>query len=302
MLPALAQDSNILMPVSEIEQRLKYEPFEIFKLQGSRYESDLTKRVILKWPNNVYLQAKWKRAAPGGWADNNEPRYEIAAYQLQKLFLEPEEYVVPPTVGKCLPVSQYKMIEPGVDPTFKNTSSVYFVLQYWLEQVSPDEIFNKDRFDEDPRYARHLANMNILSYLIEHKDSNVGNFLISTDPENPRVFAVDNSLAFGSAESNRGTRWRKIRVNRLPQSTIDKLRKISRENLHATLGIVEQYEIREYGRLVPIPPTENLNPDKGVRTSDKVIQFGLTAYEIDQVYDRLQNLLEGVDSGKYETF
>jgi hypothetical protein len=58
--------------------------------------------------------------------------------------------------------------------------------------------------------------MNILSYLIEHKDSNVGNFLISKDATNPRVFAVDNSYAFGSPESDRGHDWRFIRVKRLP--------------------------------------------------------------------------------------
>lgn len=301
VLPGLAQDSNILYPIADIEHRLRYEPFEIFKIRGSRFEGDVTKRVIIRCPDDIYMQVKWKRAASGGWAQNNEPRYELAAYELQKLFLEPEEYVVPPTVARCWPIEQYQRLEEQVEPTFKHTSSVLFVLQYWLEQVRADKIYDKKRFQGDPVYARHLANMNILSYLVEHKDSNIGNFLVSTDPENPRVFAVDNSLAFSSLESNRGVEWKRMRVKRLPKATVERLRKIGKQDLHKTLGVVAQFEI-ENGQLRPVAAAENLNERKGVRRSDQTVQFGLTASEIQRVYDRLQRLLKRVDSGKIATF
>ncbi|MFQ6113772.1 MAG: hypothetical protein ACE5NG_06735, partial [bacterium] len=95
---AIAQDSNILLPIEEIEQRLTYEPFEIFRFRDSRFRGDITKRVILRYFDGTVIQVKWKRSERGGWAPNNEPRYEVAAYKLQKLFLNPEEFVVPPTV------------------------------------------------------------------------------------------------------------------------------------------------------------------------------------------------------------
>src|SRR5688500_11840023 len=43
------------------------------------------------------FRAKWKPSAEMGEGFNNQPRKELAAHELQKLFLEPHEYVVPPT-------------------------------------------------------------------------------------------------------------------------------------------------------------------------------------------------------------
>ena len=86
--------------------------------------------------------------------------------------------------------------------------------------------------------------MNILSYLSKHKDSNVGNFLISIDPDNPRVFTVDNSLAFSSLESNRGTAWQKVRVKRLPKKTIERLKLINKTDLEDALSVVAQFEVQ----------------------------------------------------------
>ncbi len=297
-----AQGGNFLHPIPEIERRLKYEPLEIFRMRGSRWEDDWTKRAILKWPDGVYMQVKWRRAPSGGWDENNEPRYEVAAYRLQTLFLEPAAYVVPPTVTRAWPVGRYRReVEKGVKPTFKNTQSVLFLLQYWLEQVGMENVFDKKRFDRDSTYAYHFANMNLLTHLIDHKDANIGNVLISTEPNNPRVFAVDNSMAFRSPESDRGTEWRRLKVNRLPAPTIERLRQLRKTDLEEALGVVEQYEIRD-GQLVPVPPTQNLARDKGVRRQGNVIQLGLTQAEINDVYDRLQRLLKRVDQGRIKTF
>ncbi len=298
---ALAQDSNFLHPIDFIEQRLQYEPFEIFRLRDSRFEGDVTKYAILKWPDTTYMRVKWKKALPGGAGQNNEPRYEIAAYELQKFFLVEESYVVPPTMGRSLPLEQYLKVEKDAQPTFKNTDCVFFVLQYWLENVTQEAVFDKKRAEKDSAYARHLGNVNILSYLIKHKDANVGNFLISKDEKNPRVFAVDNSLAFMSLESNRGVEWQHIRVKRLPANTVAKLRKITKAQLIEELQTVAEFEIKD-GQLIPAEITPCLNPKKGVRITDERVQFGLTRHEIKLVYNRLQRLLARIDKGKIETF
>jgi hypothetical protein len=146
-----------------------------------------------------------------------------------------------------------------------------------------------------------MGNLNILSYLIRHSDSNVGNFLVSVDTGNPRAFAVDNGVAFGSSESARGTAWREIRVPSIPAASVERLRAITEEDLELALGVLLQFEIRE-GVVVPVPPGENLRTFQGVRRDDDVIQFGLTENEIAATYDRLERLLRDVDRGRVTTF
>ena len=291
------QDSNILYPIAEIEQKLEYEDFEIFKIQDARFPQDKVKRATLKWPDG-YMQVKWKRAPKGGHASNNAPRYEIAAYQIQKLFLVEPEYVVPPTVGRSMSLDEYLKlgIETQVYPTFKD-SVVFFVLQYWLSQVSNKNVYDKGRFKRDSTYARNMQNMNIFSYLIRHNDSNIGNFLISKDSQNGRVFVPDNGLAFDSRESRRGHYWRDLRFKEFPERTIQRLRKISKTTLKNTLGVVAQYEFQK-NLLIPVKHTDNLDPEKGVRISEEIVQFGLTQREIDDINDRLIELLKKVDAGK----
>lgn len=298
--PVNASDENFTLPVKEIEEKLTRENFEVLQMRGARFENDATKRALLKF-DNALIQVKWKKAARGGEAVNNQPRYELAAYELQKLFLDPEDYVVPPTAVRCLPIGRYPKTESRASPTFKNTSYVFFALQYWLENVSNKFKFDKKRFKSDPTYARFIGNLNIFTYLIKHSDSNVGNFLISVAPSDPRVFVVDNGLAFGDIVSDRGFVWRDIRVKRLPNETIERLRNITQADLENTLGVVAQFGAVD-GHLIPTLATQNLNGKKGVRQKDGVIQFGLTSREIKRVYSRLKKLLQRVDSGKIKTF
>jgi len=84
---SLAQDSNFLLPIKEIERRFQFEDLDIFRFKDVRLKNNSVKRTILRWSDGSYTQAKWKRAPRGGHITNNAPRYEIAAYQFQKLFL-----------------------------------------------------------------------------------------------------------------------------------------------------------------------------------------------------------------------
>lgn len=299
--PAFAQDANILMPVSEVEARMRADSFQVLHMRGSRAEQDRTQRVTLGFPDSVAIVVKWAKAPARGELFNNQPRYEAAAYEFQKLFLDEAEFVVPPTIIRSLPLSFYRTLQSDAAPTFGQTSSVVVVLQYWLTQVEPLARTDDKRFDSDSLYARHLANTNVFSYLIKHSDSNVGNFLISSVASNPRVFAVDNGVAFGHETGDRGTAWRELRVKRVPASTIERLRKITPEDLEKTLGVIAQFEVRN-GELVTVEPGENLGPRRGVRNTKGVIQFGLTRFEINDIETRIRRLLERVDEGKLPTF
>ena len=66
----------------------------------------------------------------------------------------------------------------------------------------PDSIFEPERFESDPQYAANLGRFNLLTYLVEHQDGRAGNFLVSEEPEDRRVFAVDNGIAFDAPVKN----------------------------------------------------------------------------------------------------
>ena len=297
----VAQDSNMIYPVSMIEQRLLRDTFRILEVRGSRRVGDRTQRVTISFADSIVMITKWGAAPRNGEEFNNQPRYEVAAYDIQKLFLNEDDYVVPPTIMRAFDAPWFNAIKPDVSATFGNTNSIIAVVQFWLSNVRGDSVFDLKRFDRDTVYARHLGNLNILTYLIKHNDANAGNVLVSANTVNPRMFAVDNGVAFGIEESDRGTEWRDLRVPRIPAYTVERLRKITREELDRTLGTVAEYEIRDK-QLFAVEPTENFSKGRGVRRKDNRIQFGLTKLEIDGVEQRLKNLLKRVDDGKLKTF
>jgi hypothetical protein len=298
---ATTRDANVLFPIPVIEQRMRFDSLVVIDVRGSRAEGDRTQRVVLTYPDSSTMLIKWAKSAPGGSAFNNEPRYEIAAYELQKLFLDEDDYVVPPTLARAVPVDWFRRFDPEATPTFDDVNSVVLVMQYWLSSVTNEGFWDRKRFDTDTLYARYLANFNILTHLIRHSDSNSGNFLISQYDGKPRVFSVDNGVSFRSDESNRGFEWRELRVNRLPRATVERLRAITPEDLQRTLGVVAHFD-RAGDQLVLGQPGENFNPGRGVRRSPAAVQFGLTASEIRDVENRLRRLLQRVDQGRIQVF
>jgi hypothetical protein len=296
-----AQDSNIPESIEKIEKMLYEEAFEIRAARPVRYKNDPAKSGMYVTPDSAYFRVKIMAAPLGGEAFNRQPRYELAAYLLQKMFLDPPDYVVPPTAVRSMPLKSYRQLEEGAEATFDQTSSVIVTVQYWLNNVTAEDFYDKKRVASDSVYARCLGNFNIFTYLADHKDVNPGNYLISKDPSKPRVFAVDNGVAFGSEQSDRGTEWRNIRVNRLPKKPLERLRNIRLEDLDAALGVTAQFQVVN-GFLSETKPTGNLDPSRGVRKSGNVIQLGLTKAEIKDIYLRIQNLLKKVDDGKIELF
>ena len=296
-----AQDLNIHFPPDSIESMLRDREFEILDWADTRFSGDRTQRVALRFVDSTLMLAKWAKAPRGGrGVFNNRPRYEIAAYEFQKLFLDESEYVVPPTVARCVSVDQYPDMGHWPGATFDDTRSVLVVLQYWLWNVTAKDIWDKSRFESDSVSARHFANLDLFTYLILHSDSNGGNVLISSVTSNPRLFAVDNGVAFSRRErSDRGARWRGLRVKSLPRKTLERLRSITREQLERRLGVVAQFR-RSGDELVSETPTESLDPSKGFRRSVDTVQLGLTRREIGQIWNRIRKILKKVDEGKIE--
>jgi hypothetical protein len=295
-----ATDVNIPVPAEALERRFATEPFSIVAAENSRpqIQGDITLKAEISFSGNPPVEVKLRRAEPGAEDPNNRPRYELAAYELQKLFLEPAEFVVPPTVLRTIPVAALLPYVKDVRPTFRGSEDVLVVLQYWLQEVKMvADAYSAHLFAADAGYARHVGQLNVLTYLIEHGDANLGNFLVSRSESSPHVFSVDNGIAFAFNDSERGNTWSRLRVPKLPADTVDRLRRVTRDDLQRRLGVLVQWRLVD-GHWVAEPPGENLGPQRGVRQQDGIVQLGLTEAEIAQVDRRRTKLLEAVDEGR----
>lgn len=253
------------------------------------------------------FHVKAKSLLPGqldGW--NASARKEVAAYQIQLLFLDPIDFVVPTSTMRCVRLEVWRKAFPDSQPTIPGTQCVLVNFSMWLNDLTvPDVLYDEERFLEDPNYAYRLAQFNLLIYLIEGRDLRKGNALVSKHDADRRVFAIDNGISFGPWFYNwfnpSSYRWQRITVPALPRATVDRLRALKREDLDA-LATVLHFVPDEEDVLRRIAPGAPFDPDEGVRLDNTRLQFGLTRSEIDDVWQRIENLLEDVDEGKIGSF
>ena len=289
------------LPPGVLEARLPDEPLVILEAVGGVGGVMGVKKLSVRLGSDEEpIALKWKEAPPGdadGW--NNTPRKELAAYEIQKWFLEPADYVVPTTVVRCLPLEVYGPIDATPRPNLSGTRCVTGALTVWINDVGiPDELFDPARFSDDPHYRHHMANFNLLTYLIEHEDGRDGNFLVSDHPEERRIFSVDNGVAFGARVKNWFVpNWHKIRVPSLRRETIEKLRTVTPENIER-LGVLVELRVDADGILRPVPAESNLDPSEGARSGKGWLQLGLDEDELEDLAERLEKLLARVDAGK----
>jgi hypothetical protein len=265
----------------------------------------------------IVFRAKWRPLTSGSLT--NDPRKELGAYAVEKLFLEPHEYVVPPTAGHCFPLGEYrKVVDSSAGPTFpeQGVSCVYGILGYWLENVdkpknaqeegiwAKNDIFDEHVFEKNGAYRKSVADLNVLTYLIRHGDAHDEQFLISKDRQSPRVYSVDNSIAFQSIKNPMllfREDWSHIQVPAVSKQSVARLREVSKDSW-ASLEVIEQYEKRGT-ELVAVPSKGIIGPrDEGLRWIGVGLQIGLTEGEVAGVRDRMKDLLDNVKKGDVKTF
>lgn len=296
---ATAQDANIAHPVAELERLLSAQTMVIQGAEISRPKAkgDITLRAEASFDGSPPLRVKLRKSEPGAETFNNVPRYDLAAYELQKLFLDPAEYVVPPTALRMVDRAEFARYSPDVKRTFAPADQVLAVVQYWLEDIKViADVYDAGRFAADPVYARHIGQLNVLTHLVQHRDSNAGNFLIGRAETGARVFSIDHGVAFASTDSDRGMLWREMRVARLPEDTVARLRAITPQLLESRLGVLAQWRL-DGQAWVPVPPGPNLAARRGVRRSGADLQMGLTTAEIQAIQRLLGRLLDRIDRG-----
>ena len=295
------------MPVAELERMLADDPLKIVSADKSRPKApgDITSKAEVSFGGREPFRVKLRRSDPGAEGFNNVPRYDLAAYAIQRLLMDPNEFVMPPTALRMIPVAEFKSLpRPRRRETDLQGRRRGAVCRAVLaaERHEPSRTFyDLSSFDTDAVYARHIGQLNVFTYLIEHRDSNQGNFLISKAEQGPRVFSIDHGVAFASLDSDRGTAWLELRVDRLPKDTVERVRRAHKDELTAKLGVLGQWELRD-GHYVPVSLTANMGANRGVRIRDGVVQMGLTREEISAVARQVKRLLNKVDRGKVQVY
>ena len=303
--PSTVAPANWPAPPDEIERRLEAEPFELREVASAGGGTTGALKLTLFFPQHGDTIAfKWK-AVPAGNADglNNVPRKEVAAYLLQRWFLDPPDYVVPTTALRCLPLEMLRSHGVAAEPSLPGTRCVLGVLSVWLEQVTvPERVFEPALFASDAQYAANVGRFNLLTYLIEHEDGRAGNVLVSKAPEDRRVFAIDNGIAFGATVKNWFVpNWNVIRIPAVPHLEIERLRRVGRDEIDR-LGVVTELRADADGMLEVVPPGPNHDPERGARVAQGWLQLGLTRSELDGLEARLHELLARVDRGELPLF
>jgi hypothetical protein len=252
----------------------------------------------------VVFRAKWRLQSSEDLV--NEPRKELAAYAVQKLFLDDEQMVVPPTAPHCFPLAEYRRFDREAAPSFHGIDCVLGFASYWLESAETvssarkhgllpegSGIMDHQLFEQDPSYSTSVAHSNLLTYLINHGDAHAEQFLLERTPRGLRAYVVDNSIAFLSAKNPMlvfRQDWSHIQVPRLPRRAIERLSKLTHEDF-GRLGTVVELErnarqLRNVSGAVPSPSDGSTMSWNGSR-----LRIGLTTAEIALVESRVHELL-----------
>lgn len=290
---------------SKIESLFSTTDYQIESVEEAGGGTTRPKKIVYAFPGrSERVTVKWKGVPLLLDGINNSPRKEMAAWVAQKSFLDPSDYVVPLSFFECIPLSEFDEYDLGIGSPLGDARCDLGLASVWLVDVTlPDPLYDPERFARDFVYARHMANFNLTTYLIAHHDGREGNFLVSKDDRVRRVFAIDNGVAFGGIFYNWFVpNWNDIRVAGLPRESVERLRALTESDMHRMLGVVAQIELNDEGIYMRVEPGANLDPDDGVRREGGIIQFGLTEDEIEDVWERIEELIEDVDEGDIQVF
>lgn len=300
------------LPLQVLEDKIRNQPFDILQAKATAHGSTSAVQFDIQFRDCTVIKAKWRSSPRGARRYNNDPRREIASYRFQKLFLEPADYVVPVTAAVCIPIADLARIGLNLEPQNAEVNCIFGPIAVWLKNVKIVANFlARDRFErsatgqESRDYARAYANLNIFTYLIRHSDGRKGNFLVSTVPGQTHIFSIDNSLAYEGIGNPRPfiPQWHKLKVDKLPRETVERLRRITPDQLSRELGVVYEFSLNEDGSVTHKTPFfANLNPTQGLRRRGKIVQIGLTDREIGKIAKRLRRLLERIDKGEIQLF
>ena len=300
--PRVVRGMPLSLPAPTEAKMLERERFELRSLERASGGVTRVFRALAHFPGrDADLRIKWKLLPSGGDGWNNVARKEVAAFAIQRWFLDPEDWIVPPTTIRCVPEEEHDRLFDA-DPIVEDTHCVLGMAAAWLQDVqNPEVILEDERFETDRVYAHHRADMNLLAYLVDHRDGRTANFLVPK-ADDGRLYLIDNGISFGGLVWNYfRPNWNVIRVPKLEREAVDRLRRVTAADLNALLVLV-QLEADAEGVLQPARRESVWDASEGARLRPRRAQFGLTAKEAAALAARVQRLLARVDAGEIGLF
>jgi hypothetical protein len=256
----------------------------------------------------IVLRAKWRPQSSGDLL--NEPRKELAAYAVQKLFLKDGELVAPPTVARCFPLDEYRQFVPDASTSYPGVRCVAGFLSYWLEGVKTvtaarkagllgdgTGIWDAELFEHDRLYRSSVSHANLLTYLIHHGDAHEEQFVLERAPRGLRAYVVDNSIAFLSIKNPMllvRQDWSSIQVPWLDRRAVERLRNL-RDDDYTRLATIAVLQRRDEQLLAVRAPPPAADEGAAMSWNGERLRIGLTAAEIALVRTRVGDLLRRPD-------
>jgi hypothetical protein len=290
----------------QIESLLRHPDLEILRADptsAGRQKARLLQVMAPSTEGPVRFRVKWRALDTAHGL--NDPRRELAVHALQKLFLRPFDWVLPPTTGHCFDTGHYRsLIAADAGASFEETSCVFGTVSYWLEhgRALEAQLFDKSKLDMLPSYRRSLADTNLLAYLAGNGDTHGQQFVLTGSEQNPRVYLVDYTISLSDYRNPRlrpEDDWSIIHVP-LAAESIARLRELRLSDLERLL-VIEEYESRS-GVMLSVTPSAPFSKSAGLRWVAPRLQVGLTETEISYVWTRLRELLARIDRGEIRTF
>jgi len=264
-------------------------------------------KILTLRAEGVVFRARWRAQSTSGLI--NEPRKELAAHAVQRLFLDDDELVAPPTVAHCFPLSDYRRFAPDEKASFAHVDCVLAFASYWLEGVKTVEaaededwiekdtgILDEELFRDDALYRASVTKANLLTFLINHGDAHGKQFMLEQTPGGLRTYIVDNSIAFLSIKNPLlllREDWSKLQVPALPEPALARLEALSERDM-ARLATIAELEL--HGRQLTSTrgsgPQSQHEPDGSAMSwAGARLRIGLTRGEIELVSSRIRELL-----------
>lgn len=262
---------------------------------------------------DVILHAKYRDQASA--TASNDPAAELIAYRTQELFLDPRDYVVPPTIARCFaPDLRW------LDRVEGELGCALGILSYWLDDTvtlvearrlgivhtPPGGLWSADPrlvgASDRPSYRRSVAHANLVAYLIGHGDAHTGQFVLQRDPLH--LFLVDNSRALDT-RPNREMASREdlaeLVVDAIPADTARRIEALTSEDLEPLSRVVAF--ARRGSDLVPVEVARVVGePDRRLRVTPEHVQIGLGPSELDAMERRLRHLQARLRAGSLATY
>jgi len=305
-LPFTERSPNWPVPPEQAMELLRSRHYDIRAVKRTKSGTGGAMKVRMHFGSlNRDLDFKVKLVPQSLGGINNSPRREMAAYSVQTLFLDPPDYLVPATAVHCSALERWREVHGNDEPQLPGSNCVMIAASLWLTDVTlPDAVYDKQRFLKDPVYAGYLADFNLLTYLVDHRDGRRGNVLISKEDDRRQVFAIDNGVSFGPMWPFYNwfvPNWNVLRVAALRKSSVDRLRPLERKDLDFLLAVQELRD-NGSGHYVNVERGPLLDDNGGVQARDGIVQFGLTRREVDDIWHRVRTLIERVDEGHIPVF